>query len=132
MKFAVVILIALLAGGYIYFQSRNLIRGPILTLLGPTNGTTVLDSTVTIEGRAENIAYITLNDRQIFVDEEGVFQEKLIAGPGYTIMKLEARDKFGRTVEKTLEVFRPRNAEATVREVETDREGISLETNQAN
>ena len=55
---------------------------------------------VTVAGTATNIARISLDDRQIFVDKQGNFSEKLLVPPGYTIIKLAAQDKFGRTTEK--------------------------------
>ena len=90
--------------GYGLYQARNLIKGPEISVSSPINGSSFADPLVTIAGTAANIAYISLNDRQIFIDGQGHFSEKLLLPDGYTIMKLEARDKFGRTTDKFLEL----------------------------
>jgi len=90
--------------GYSYYQARDFLTGPSLTILSPQNGATVTDALVNIEGLAKNISAIALNDRPIFVDEEGVFKEQLLLLPGYNIMELTAQDRFGRTKAETLEL----------------------------
>jgi hypothetical protein len=90
--------------GYALFQTRNLIQGPIIKIHSPVNGSSLTKSFVEIEGAAKNISYINLNDRQIFTDESGAFSERLLLSYGYNIITLRARDKFGREVEKTLEL----------------------------
>ncbi|TAL49447.1 hypothetical protein EPN83_00875 [Patescibacteria group bacterium] len=100
--YLVVGLVGAALAGYVLFQSRNLILGPSLTVSEPRDGARLESSFVTVRGKARNIAYIKLNDRQIFVDDLGLFEEKLIAPEGYTIMKFAAEDRFGRVVEKYL------------------------------
>jgi hypothetical protein len=90
---------------YGLFQARNLIQGPIVVVTQPQNGATLPDEMLTVEGYARNIAYIKLNDRQIFVDDRGFFSEKLIAPSGYSIMKIWAEDKFGKTEEQFIHLF---------------------------
>lgn len=93
--------------GYSYFQSRNLIRGPQIVLTSPATGSTLTDQVVKIKGNASNISFLSLNDRQIFVDKEGNFNEELLLSPGYNIWTIAAKDKFGRIVSKKIElVFR--------------------------
>lgn len=90
---------------YIAFQSRNLIIGPVIDVFEPKNGVTLLSQTIDIRGNARNIAYLYLNDRQIYADTSGYFREKLIVPEGYSIIKLSAKDKFGRKTEKKIEIF---------------------------
>ena len=86
---------------YASFQSRELLAGPYITFESPANGAVVEESLVTIKGNALRISFIRLNGRQIFVDEKGVFEEKLPLLPGHNIMELRATDRFGRiTTEK--------------------------------
>jgi len=90
--------------GYSFFQSRNLIKGPQIILKNPETGTTLAHPLVAIEGTAQNISFITLNDRQIFVDNDGNFKEELLLSPGYNMWEIEAKDKFGRIVSKKIEL----------------------------
>ncbi len=90
-------------GGYGMYQARNMLRGPQVVIDAPLNGAHFTDPLITISGVAHNIASISLNDRPIFVDQKGVFAEKLLLPAGYTIMKMHAQDKFGRETEQLLE-----------------------------
>ena len=93
---------------YVYLQSREYLRGPVLTIEEPLNGSMSTTSLVALLGRAHNISFLTLNGRQIFTDEQGRFKESLLLQDGYNIMTLEAKDRFGHSVEKRLElVYKP-------------------------
>lgn len=91
--------------GYALFQARTVLTGPTLIIDAPQNGELVSGELVVVSGRAENIAFLRLNDRAIFVDEEGRFREPLLLAPGYTILTISAEDRFGRTSEETLELI---------------------------
>ena len=101
----VIILVAAFGiGGYTYLQSREFLRGPQITITSPEDGETFEESAVVIEGLAQNVAYISLNDSAIFVDSKGNFREKLLLLSGYNILTLRAEDRFGKKTEKTLEL----------------------------
>lgn len=104
------LVITLLIVGYVLFQSKNLISGPQVTVIEPKDGATLSYNLVTVKGSAKNIAYIHLNDRLIFIDETGQFNEKLIAPPGYSIIKIEAQDKFGKSTKQFIHVYLPESA----------------------
>jgi hypothetical protein len=100
---AVILLAAII--GYSFFQARDFIRGPYLVIDEPQNGSLVEHPLVTVNGKALNISSLSLNGRSIAVDEDGNFNETLVLARGYTIMTLEARDRFGRVETKTLELI---------------------------
>jgi hypothetical protein len=104
-RVTMVVIFALFIGWYSYFQSRKLIGGPQIVIESPQNGATVKESLVEIKGKASNIKDISLNDRPIFIDEQGNFDEKLLVPPGYTIMSMKADDRFGRKTSQTLELY---------------------------
>lgn len=89
---------------YTLFQARFLILGPEIRVATPLNGASPDSPVITVAGTARNIAYISLNGRQIYTDQKGAWSEKLIAPPGPSIMSLEARDRFGRHTEKQVEI----------------------------
>lgn len=97
-------LAALLLCGYGVYQARMMLSGPQITLKTPKTGSSFSDPLITIAGAAHNISAISLNDRPIFIDEHGNFSEKLLLSPGYTIMKVQASDKFGRETQQLLEL----------------------------
>lgn len=96
--------IVILILAYGLFQARNLISGPEIVISTPENGESVNDPLVVVSGIATNINSITLNDRQIFIDKQGNFSEKLLVPEGYTIIKVAAQDKFGRSIERRIEL----------------------------
>ncbi len=81
---------------YCLFQARFLILGPSISIKSHKDATTLYDSQITLSGTARNAAWISLNDRQIFTDEKGLWSEKLILAKGLSIMTLRVRDRFGR------------------------------------
>ncbi len=90
---------------YTIFQAQKLIYGPIINVYSPLNGSTYSQALIQIEGNAQNISRINLNDRPIFTDKNGNFQEKILLSPGYNIIKLDAQDKFQNYTEKRLELI---------------------------
>jgi len=104
-RLTIIVLFALIIGFYSYYQARKLISGPQITITSPANGSTVTDSLVEIKGVAKNIKDISLDDRPIFIDEQGNFDEKLLLAPGYTIITMKAEDRFNEKTEKTLELY---------------------------
>lgn len=98
-------IIALVIGGYAYLKTKDYIAGPQVIITSPLNGSTASSSPIEVVGIAKNITSISLNDRQIFIDEKGNFKEKLLLYPGYNIMSVKAEDRYKRTVEKKLEVI---------------------------
>ena len=66
----------------------------------------------TVTGNASKAIYLTLNGREIFIDKDGNFSEAIAVLPGFSIVTLNARDKFGKTAEKKFEVVYKESAKA--------------------
>jgi hypothetical protein len=101
-KIILIAFIILVIAGYTYYQSRALISGPEVTVESPPDGESFNDSLVKIKGNAKNIIRLSLNDKTIFIDEKGAFNEKLLIYKGLNIIEIKAEDKFGRTKNKIL------------------------------
>jgi hypothetical protein len=89
------VLFVALISSYILFQARFLVAGPQINLVNEP-GVQHNVRSVTLSGAAHNITHLWLNDRQIFTDEAGNFEEALTLENGYTVATLKARDRFGR------------------------------------
>ena len=100
----------LLLTSYSLYEARFLILGPQIWIENPQDGQVVTEPLVMIQGRSKNIAWISLNDRQIFTDEEGVWSEKLLVREGVSIMTVSARDRFGREIKKSIQIVLPAQA----------------------
>lgn len=104
-KGIIAVFIAFSVIGYAYLKTKDYIAGPQIIITSPLNGATVSSPLIEIVGIAKNISFISLNDRPIFIDEEGNFKEKLLLYSGYNIMSVKAEDRYKRTVEKTIELI---------------------------
>ncbi|MEX0910479.1 MAG: hypothetical protein WDZ73_01860 [Candidatus Paceibacterota bacterium] len=103
-KIFLMLLVFIVILAFAYFKTANLVSGPTINIISPTNAMTYQDNFIEIKGSAQRIAKIYLNNRQIFTDTEGYFREPLILFPGYNILTLRAEDKFGREVIKKLHI----------------------------
>ena len=97
--FTIFMLIALGILIYAYYGFRTFLSGPSIHITSPSNGITLTQPLITIEGTAENIARVELNNRQIFIDENKRFTEKLLLQKGYNIITIQAVDKFKRKIQ---------------------------------
>lgn len=80
---------------YLAFQARFLIIGPQVVLSDPPP--LVQNSRqIFLSGSAFNISRLWLNDRPIYTDAAGNFEEALVLENGYTVATLRAEDRYGR------------------------------------
>lgn len=113
----ILIIVLALAGisGYAFFESRNLIRGPVIVVEEPNSGTLMRSATAQIKGWTKNISNISLNDRNITVNEQGQFDEKVALAQGLNVIKISAKDKFGRSKDVFVELIHKEGEELVVR-----------------
>lgn len=95
----------IIIAGYSYYEGRDFLAGPKIEITSPQNGTTQNQSLLNIRGTTKNISKLLLNDKQIFTDEEGNFNEELLLSLGYNIIEIRADDRFERETKKTLEII---------------------------
>jgi|SRR5579872_3254102 len=105
LRAGLLIIFILFIFGYSFFQARNIIFGPEIYLKSPLDGETYENPLVEIKGVAQNADFLYLDDRPIFTDTNGNFDEKLLLSPGYNAIKLDAEDKFGKKTEKIVQVI---------------------------
>lgn len=92
---------------YVLFQARFFIYGPRVVFTDML-ATVQNERQITLTGIAENIVKITLNDREIVTNQAGAFAEHIVLENGYTIVEIQAHDRYGRTTTLTREfVFTP-------------------------
>lgn len=112
---------------YGLFNAKHLIVGPSIEIFNPLAYETETDENViVVRGRAQNTAFLSLNERQIFVNTEGFFEEKLLLTEGFNIISIKARDRFKKEVEKTAKIYYKQSTSTTVYK-ENSSEGESLE-----
>lgn len=90
---------------YTGFETSKLFLGPSLIIDTPKDLSTVTVPELTLSGHVARVSYITVNDRQIFADRSGYFEDKLLLLPGYNIIEVAVRDRFGKEMDKTLKIW---------------------------
>ncbi len=90
--------------GYSYFILGDFVRGPRIIISSPETGFSTTTPVITIVGRAIHINNLAINGDPTPFDLEGNFQSRLILAPGYNIIKITAKDRYERLVEKTIEI----------------------------
>ena len=96
----------LLIVGYALFGSHNLIFGVKIKNVNITDGEKTESSVIELRGNAKNATNLTLNGREISLNQEGNFSETIALLLGYKIITIIAKDKFGYVDEKNYQVIK--------------------------
>ena len=96
---------------YAYFSSYDLIFGVKIKNVS-INGLNIVDGAKTkenvikITGNAKNAINLSLNGREISVDQYGNFEENIALLSGYNIINIKAKDKFRNNDEKNYQIIK--------------------------
>lgn len=90
--------------GYGIFEARRLVIGPRITILAPMDGAATSSPAITISGIAENVSFLSINDRPILTDEEGHFSERVAPPPGRATFLVVGKDRFGRSISRLVRI----------------------------
>lgn len=90
---------------YAFFRSKDLTLGVKIKEVNVANGMKVTENILNIKGNAKNAINLTLNTREISIDQNGNFNETIALLPGYNIISLKALDKFGNNDEKNFRLI---------------------------
>ena len=104
---AKIVIIAVLVGGFSFFglfKAWDYLAGPKISIESPKDGETFSSSYIEVKGTAENVSLLSLDGRQIYAGQDGVFKENLLLAKGYNIIELSAKDKFNREIKLKREV----------------------------
>ncbi len=100
------ILLTVAIVGYSLYATWNYLGGPELVIEFPRDGYSTTSPTTPIYGLTKHANFLSLNDRAIYVDEEGEFRETLLLSPGYNIIKLYTKDRYNRDITKIIYINR--------------------------
>ncbi|MES2023822.1 MAG: hypothetical protein V4439_04005 [Patescibacteria group bacterium] len=90
---------------YAFFTSENLIFGVKIKNVNIVDGAKVENNILEVKGTAKNAVELSLNGRDISVDQGGNFNETIILLSGYNIIDIKAKDKFGNVDEKNYKLI---------------------------
>ncbi len=90
---------------YGFFGFKDVIEGVNLTITGIEDGATYEEPVLELSGTAKNATYLSINNRDIAVSQEGTFTDVIVLVPGYNIITVKAQDKFKKEVTEEYRVF---------------------------
>ncbi len=90
------VLVLLALGSYFFYQTKDWILVPRLTVTAPTDGETIYDTRVHVSGTVGAGLELSINGREASQNGEGAFQEEILLPPGTHLIQVEARDRFGK------------------------------------
>ena len=90
---------------YGVFRSYDLIFGVKIKNINITDGEKVSQGIVHITGNAKNANNLSLNGREISVNQGGNFDETIALLLGYNVINIKAQDKFGHVDEKNYKLI---------------------------
>jgi hypothetical protein len=94
---------------YAFFRSYDLlfgikIRNVSLNGAPIQSGAHVAEKIIKLSGNAKNAVSLTLNGREISIDQSGDWNETIALLPGYNVINIKAVDKFGSVDEKNYQL----------------------------
>ncbi|MEI8269858.1 MAG: hypothetical protein WCG45_00655 [bacterium] len=90
---------------FVFFNSRNLIFGVKIKNVNITDNMKATENIQKITGVAKNAIKISLNGREISIDQKGNFDETISLSVGYNLINIKAQDKFGNVDEKNYQLI---------------------------
>lgn len=91
------ILFLIAVGWYFWKELCFLIKPPELEVSQPPTDITVNQENFEIIGRTNSVAYLTVNGEEVYIDKEGNFKKEISLVSGLNIIKIEAKNRFGKT-----------------------------------
>lgn len=91
------ILVITLIFGYLWHQLSYLIYPPIIEIIQPASDLTTKDKLIEISGHTKSGAYLTINGKEVQADKNGYFRDLVNLELGLNILKIETKDRFGKT-----------------------------------
>ncbi len=83
--------------GYLFYQLNILISPPKLEIVQPTNNLTTDKAAIIVKGRTEPQVQLTINGQQIYINEDGSFEQEINLNQGLNLIKIEATNRFAKS-----------------------------------
>ncbi|HIP49832.1 MAG TPA: hypothetical protein EYG99_00075 [Candidatus Pacebacteria bacterium] len=100
---AIVCFFALLTVGlYLYFSIDNFISSPWIVIDTPAHSGIIEDDKVIIRGKTRSDSRVFINEQQIFVDNDGTFENEINLTQGVNVISVRSINKFNK--ESTEEI----------------------------
>ncbi len=95
----VFVLFLILVGLYFHREIGFLTKAPALELSQPPTDITVKQETFEIIGTTDPSAYLTVNDKEVYIDKQGEFKTEVNLSQGVNVITIQAKNRFDKTNE---------------------------------
>jgi hypothetical protein len=96
---------------YAIYEAQGLLNGPIINISG--RAMLVDQPYIQLTGTTTHIAELDMDGTSIPVTESGSFTIPYVLSPGYNRIVLDAKDKYGKTTERVIEIVYDATSTAT-------------------
>ena len=90
--------------GFVAMKIYPLVHGPAINLGTLSDGASVADPMIRIAGKALYTKDLAVNGNPLPLSPDGSFDDKLVLNPGYNVISLQARDRFGKVSNHDYEI----------------------------
>ncbi|OGF58208.1 hypothetical protein A3B05_03620 [Candidatus Giovannonibacteria bacterium RIFCSPLOWO2_01_FULL_43_160] len=97
--------IIILAAGYFFYEARGVIFNPKLEIFEPKDGAVLMSAGIHIAGKTDSNLAVWVAGKTFQSDEKGIFEGDLILIPGYNLIGVSVKDRFGGETRKVLKVI---------------------------
>ena len=99
-----IILLVLFTVFYIYYQVNSFVSPPKLTLETPAENMKIRSNSITVRGKTDSEATLSINGQKIFVNDDGYFNERVTLKEGINVLNISATGFSGKTEMLTREI----------------------------
>ena len=112
--------------GYGLLRSEAALFGPEIIIEYPS-AYEHIPQIFTVRGQVKGATFLTLNDRRIYPNRDGIFEEDLVLPTGYTIVEIYARNRQSRETIIHLPLYiQPHDNKEEHGETQRDEEIINI------
>lgn len=106
LKFLPLILMIGTILSFLIYQTRNFLTPPSLKIITPALDIQTKEEVLKVEGFGPRYSYIKINDKEIYLGEDGHFTETIVLQPGLNEIRFEATSRSGKKTIITRQVYR--------------------------
>ena len=93
------VLFLILVGLYFYREIGFLTKAPALEVSQPPFDITIKQETFEIIGKTSLSAYLTVNDKEVYIDKKGNFKTEVNLSQGVNTITIQAKNRFDKINE---------------------------------
>ncbi len=116
------LLILFIVGYYLWYQIDSFNSAPYLFISSPYENYIVDNPNITIKGETEKEVAVRINGQDIFVDQNGYFEEDILLQPGKNVFVIEAANRFSGTTKEVRDIIYEKNPEEVLVDIKNDGE----------